>query len=490
MISGIDVSKYQGNIDWNKVKAAGYSFAFIRVGYANYDGTITQDSYYTQNMKNAIAAGVNVGCYVYSYITSESAAINCANIMAEKMKPYKITMPVAFDVEDEDMAALGRDKCSSVSNAFLNRIRELGYYPILYTYTNYANNYLNSTVLNAYDVWIADYRSSLGYKGKYTIWQYSSKGSVPGISGNCDMNKTEVDYPSLISGQSSPTENLSALRYRVLIEKKCQAFGSKNTNDVIKINGSDYLPKGDYKIVSKENYQGEGGFYWCEIRLPSGNSGYAVYNLPDNRCEIINATKDVPVENKVLNIIIEKRNQAFLSRNTSDIYKFGDSSYIPVGKYDLITIDTEPQEEGLYWCQFRYTNGYSYYAVYNLDDGRCSIEDKVVEPIPTPEPEPEPEPTPEPKPEPDQDVEIVISEIENGLKEIKELNDKMSILLTKMEENLTIVRFFLEQNEQIKAENEELVKKNEELSKTNENLNQKIENIEKEINSISEIINS
>ena len=88
-----------------------------------------------------------------------------------------------------------------------------------------------------------------------------------------------------------------------------------------------------------------------------------------------------------------------MSRNTNDVVKFGDSSYIPVGTYPLISMDTEAHEEGLFWCQFRYTNGNSYYAVYNLPDGRCEIIDTPIEPEPTPEPEPEPEPTPEPKPE-------------------------------------------------------------------------------------------
>lgn len=371
-IKGIDVSKYQGKIDWNLVKNAGYNFAFIRIGYSNYDGTITDglDPYYAINMENAIKAGVNVGVYVYSYANTIEAAKTCAQVVLEKIKPYSLTMPVAFDFEDSKLySKLSISLNTSICDTFLNIIQSAGYYPMLYTYTSFANSYLSMSSLSKYDLWIADYRGYVGYKGNYTIWQYSSSGTVPGISGRVDMNVAYKDYPSLIK----PMENLSNLRYRVKIENKCQGFGSKNVDDVVEINGEKYLPIGDYKIVSKENYIGEQGFYWCEIRLPNGNSCYAVYNLPDNRCEIVDITKDMKVDDMSLEILIENKNQAFLSRDTNDVVKFGDKSYIPLGTYELITMDTEPHEEGLYWCQFRYTDRKSFYAVYNLPDNRCKI---------------------------------------------------------------------------------------------------------------------
>lgn len=421
-IKGIDVSKYQGNIDWQKVKNAGYNFAFIRVGYCNDDGSINEDSYFKTNMNNATKAGVNVGCYVYSYAKSFEAGKNCANIVAEKIKPYKISMPIAFDIEDNSHAALGKSKNAEICKGFLNRIKELGYYPIIYTYTNFANSYIDMNALSNFDTWIADYRGYVGYKGKYTIWQHSSKGSVPGISGNCDLNIAYVDYLSIINngGDGGTVENLSVLRYRVLKENKCQAFGSKNVNNVVKVNGKDYLDLGDYKILSKENNVGEQGFYWCEIRLLDGKSAYVVYNLPDNRCEIIDSTRDVNVKDKIFNVIKPNKSQAFMSRNTYDIHKFGDSSYIPVGKYEAVTIDTEPHEEGLYWCQFRYNDGNSYYSVYNLSDGRNAIEDKPKEP----DPEPEPEPTPKPEPE----VEVTKEEFNELVKRTTALEKSLSSL--------------------------------------------------------------
>mgnify|MGYP000813610666 FL=1 len=187
-------------------------------------------------MSNAIAAGLNVGVYVYSYAKTVDAAKVCAQEVLKKIKPYKLTMPVAFDYEDGNTyASLGKVTNTSICKAFLEAIQNAGYYSMLYTYTSFANAYLNMSELSSFDTWIADYRGYVGYKGPYGIWQYSSKGTVPGISGNVDMNIAYKDYPALINGGSTgggDVENLSALRYRVKIENKCQGFGSKNVDDL------------------------------------------------------------------------------------------------------------------------------------------------------------------------------------------------------------------------------------------------------------------
>lgn len=435
---GIDVSKYQGTIDWNKVKNDGIYFAFIRVGYLNSDGTLTIDPYYDINMKNAIASGINVGVYVYSYINTVASSIIGAKNVIEKIKNYKITMPIAFDIEDKINILIDKNTNSEICKAFLSTIKSAGYYPILYTYTNFLQNYLNIGQLKDYDLWIADYRASVGYKGKYTIWQYSSKGSVSGISGNVDMNIMYVDYPNIISKGIEVSENLSDLVYRVLIQNKCQGFLSKNTNDVLEYNGKNYLDVGDYKIINKENYIGEENLYWCEVRLPNGKSCYAVYNLPDNRCEIINIKKDVSVENKKLKILLKNKNQAFLSRDTDNIVKFGESSYIPVGEYNLITMDLEPQEEGFLWCQFKYDSNHSYYAVYGLSDGRCEIVSDNTHN--------EPEAPEEPVTPPVDDTEI---------REIKESIDKLNETISALQSSLLKLE---EDNKKITSEFEKHLK--------------------------------
>lgn len=425
-LKGIDVSKYQGSIDWSKVKSAGYDFAFIRVGYCNYDGTISEgfDPYYEVNMKNAIAAGMNVGVYVYSYAKTTDAARVCANAVLDKIKPYKLTMPVAFDYEDsKTYASLGKNNNTAICKEFLQTIQNAGYYSMIYTYTSFADSYLNMSDLSAFDTWIADYRGYVGYKGSYGIWQYSSTGTVSGISGNVDMNIAYKNYPEIISGNSSGgSEDLDNMYYRVKIENKCQAFTEKNVDKVLKINGSDYLPIGDYKVIEKDNSIGNQNFYWCKIQLNDGTQCYAVYNLSDGRCEIITLTKEIPVDNKSINIITENKNQAFTSRDTNTVVKFNGTDYIPVGIYELVSMDTAPQEEGFYWCKFIYTDGKQYYAVYNLSDGRCEIIDTPEEP--TPEPEPEPDPNPDIDPE----KYVTIEEFQSLLNKVSSMEKEISKL--------------------------------------------------------------
>lgn len=425
-LKGIDVSKYQGSIDWSKVKSAGYNFAFIRVGYCNYDGTISEgfDPYYEVNMKNAISAGMNVGVYVYSYAKTTDAARVCANAVLDKIKPYKLTMPVAFDYEDsKTYASLGKNNNTAICKEFLQTIQNAGYYSMIYTYTSFADSYLNMSDLASFDTWIADYRGYVGYKGSYGIWQYSSTGTVSGISGNVDMNIAYKNYPEIISGNSSGgNEDLANMYYRVKIENKCQAFTEKNVDKVLKINGSDYLPIGDYKIIEKDNSIGNQNFYWCKIQLNDGTQCYAVYNLSDGRCEIITLTKEIPVYNKSINIITENKNQAFTSRNTNTVVKFNGTDYIPVGIYELVSMDTAPQEEGFYWCKFIYTDGKQYYAVYNLSDGRCEI-------IDTPEkPTPEPEPEPDPNPDIDPEKYVTIEEFQCLLNRVSSMEKEISAL--------------------------------------------------------------
>ena len=122
-IRGIDVSKYQGVIDWNKVAADGVQFAFIRVGWAGYEGGIDEgfDPCFDRNMKGAIAAGIPVGAYVYGYCKSASAARRAAREAAERCKPYKLTMPIAFDMEDASTyKGIARGDNNIIAAAFLD----------------------------------------------------------------------------------------------------------------------------------------------------------------------------------------------------------------------------------------------------------------------------------------------------------------------------------------------------------------------------------
>lgn len=201
---GIDVSYYNGTIDFAKVKAAGYSFAILRAGWCGYDGLIVKgkgyDTRFDTYIKDAIAAGINVGVYVYSYAKTPEAAKVAAQQVLAMVKPYKLTMPIFWDYEDRALyASFGKAKNNEICKAFLDEIERNKYYAMLYTYTSFADSYLDMSRLQKYDLWIADYRGYVGYKGAYGIWQYTSSGSVPGVSSaRCDLNTAYRDYPAII----------------------------------------------------------------------------------------------------------------------------------------------------------------------------------------------------------------------------------------------------------------------------------------------------
>ena len=209
----IDVSEHntrRGAIDWKKVKASGVTGVMIRVGWAGYDGHIAAnnglDDAFEANIKGAAAAGLDVGLYVYSYCKNPTAARIAAEECVEIAKRYPkiITLPIAFDVEETELNCLtiqGPDGLSQTVNAFLFAVEQLGYYGVFYTYTSFALQYLNLSMLKRRDFWVADYvhneekiRSLLGRD--FGMWQYiGDKGRCDGVTGACDRNYCYRDYP-------------------------------------------------------------------------------------------------------------------------------------------------------------------------------------------------------------------------------------------------------------------------------------------------------
>ena len=192
---GIDVSQYQGNIDWNKVKNDGVEFAIIRVGYRGYsNGKLVEDPKFKQNIQGAAAAGIPVGVYFFSQAVNVAEAREEANFVYNLIKNYKITYPVVFDAEFSAGNPNGRaDKLSKstrtlVVNTFCSELKNKGYTPMLYTGIYFLRDNLEASLLSGYQLWLARYNSTLGYNGSYRCWQYSDAGKVNGISGNVDMN--------------------------------------------------------------------------------------------------------------------------------------------------------------------------------------------------------------------------------------------------------------------------------------------------------------
>lgn len=194
-LKGIDVSKWQGDIDWKKVRSAGVHFAMIRAGY----GKNNLDEKFHRNAKGAIEAGIQIGLYWFSYALNVEMARKEAQYVVELAKKYKITWPIAYDLEYDSVSyaakngvTITRSLATQMAIAFCEEVKRLGYIPMVYTNLDYLNRYFDRSKLH-YDLWYAQYASTASVADK-EIWQYSSSGSVPGIAGKVDMNHGYKDY--------------------------------------------------------------------------------------------------------------------------------------------------------------------------------------------------------------------------------------------------------------------------------------------------------
>lgn len=189
---GIDVSEWNGTIDWAKVKAAGIDFAFIRVGGRYYgSGGMYGDSTFVKNIRNAIAAGIKVGVYYFTQAINTEEAIEEAVYTINQIRGYGLSLPVVIDTEatpDGRHNNISVATRTNVIKAFCDKIQSSGYTPMIYGSTSWLNDKLNMNELSNYLVWVAQYYYKCEYEGEYQCWQYTSSGRVNGVNGNVDMN--------------------------------------------------------------------------------------------------------------------------------------------------------------------------------------------------------------------------------------------------------------------------------------------------------------
>lgn len=191
----IDVSRFNGNIDWNAVKASGIDYAIIRVGYRGYEsGTLVMDSMFETNMSGAIAAGIKVGAYIVTQAVNTSEAVEEASFIVQACSKYSISLPLVIDVETAGGGSGRGDKISAstrtaVINAYSQAVRNAGYTPMLYASKSWLEGRINTgSVYSSCKIWIARYNDTLGYSGRYNMWQFRSDGGVDGINGCVDIS--------------------------------------------------------------------------------------------------------------------------------------------------------------------------------------------------------------------------------------------------------------------------------------------------------------
>lgn len=196
MKKGIDVSRWQGDIDWKKVKAAGIDFAIIQAGYGR--ELSQKDQKFEQNYGGCKAAGMPCGVYWYSYARTEAEAEQEAAVCLEIIRGRQLEYPVFFDVEEPAVLRLGKAQVSKVVRAFLRKVEAAGWFVGLYMSAYQLRDYIEDDIKQRYTVWVAHYGVSKPDCGSYGIWQKSSTGSVEGISGNVDLDECYTDYPARI----------------------------------------------------------------------------------------------------------------------------------------------------------------------------------------------------------------------------------------------------------------------------------------------------
>lgn len=188
-IKGIDVSEFQGNINWNKVKADGIEFAILKLGNIyDYDANY-KDSKFDTNYKNARANGIKIGAYIYNYCNTIDTLKKGLEWAIKKLEGKELDLPFYLDMEDKDIQGETKETLTNQCNEFAKYVESKGYQAGVYANVNWLKNELNPNDLDKkISVWVAQYYKECQYTGKYDIWQYASDGSVSGISGNCDMN--------------------------------------------------------------------------------------------------------------------------------------------------------------------------------------------------------------------------------------------------------------------------------------------------------------
>ncbi len=247
LFRGIDVSRWQGDINWSQVAADDVSFVML--------GTRSKgavDPYFHRNIQQASAAGVKVGVYIYSLAMTPEMAVEEANFVLNLIHDYPVSYPVAFDMEDSTQGALSKDELAAIANAFCGRISEAGYYPVIYANDNWLANKLDMSKMN-YPVWVARYSAKPAYQNP-VMWQATSTGAVNGISGNVDIDFQFRDFTSVIPANTWRTINGQTYYYQNYAKQK---------NNWIQDDGTWYYMNGD-GLVSKGWLNQSGKSYYLD----------------------------------------------------------------------------------------------------------------------------------------------------------------------------------------------------------------------------------
>lgn len=212
-LKGIDVSKWQGEIDWN---ALDVDFVIIRIGYSRYAGGIVEDEYFKRNVEGAKNAGIPWGVYVYAYDTTPDASQYTAKDVVKMLNGLRPEYPVYYDIEDKQYLGYSPNTNTLIARAFCDEIASAGYFPGIYSYYSFFQNSISLKDFSSVSGWVANFQKYTGlkefgtvsrwvadYRGTtpdiaHDIWQYSGSGKLAGVKTDVDLNICYINYPQIV----------------------------------------------------------------------------------------------------------------------------------------------------------------------------------------------------------------------------------------------------------------------------------------------------
>lgn len=215
--TGVDISVHDGDVNFDELKQAGIDFVIIRAGYGKF--TIQKDKRFEEYYAGAKKAGLHIGTYWYSYAKNGEEALQEAKAFAEVIKGKTFDMPVFIDIEEECCKSYADD----IINTFNGYMESKGYFTGLYANKNWLTNFISDVTADGYFVWIAQYNSTVTWKGTYAMWQYTSDGHISGIKSRCDLNRLYTPIWEGIKGtglNGLKKEQRERHRINVLIDGK------------------------------------------------------------------------------------------------------------------------------------------------------------------------------------------------------------------------------------------------------------------------------
>ncbi len=294
---GVDVSSWQGKVDWQNVKNDGKTFAILRIGT-----TKGKDTYFEQNYENAKKAGMNVGCYFYTYATTVKGALEDAEKVLSWLDGKQLEYPVYYDMENSAQLENGltTQKRTEMCLAFLNKMSEKGWYVGTYANANWFTNYLDKGKLGEkYELWLAAWRNdglpSKDYSSQYGLWQYTDSGKVNGISTAVDLDVAYKDYPTIMknggyNGYSAIYEDVDE---EWIITSSNGVNVRKGAGTSFEITG--YLPK-DARIHITAKMTGN-NYTWGRI----GENQWCVLDFAEKTVsELVSANESITIEDNLI----------------------------------------------------------------------------------------------------------------------------------------------------------------------------------------------